>query len=92
MSFALDKHFLSPMGTNHNAMRKAIEDSLFSLIAPPKNPKTNKARLRKGICSNSKVYSSVVLEGNKLEEAIHKANAHDEFEYIIDALRPARLA
>lgn len=72
-------------------MRKAIENSLFSLIAPRESSGTVKTGLKEGICSNSKVYSSVVLEGNKLEEAIHKANVHGEFEYIIDALRPAKL-
>lgn len=72
-------------------MRKAIEDNLSSLIAPRKNLGTVEVRSEEGLCSYSKVYSSVVLEGNKLEEAIHKANVHGEFEYIIDALRPAKL-
>ncbi len=71
-------------------MRKAIEDSLFSLIAPTENPGPIKRKEKRSAIENSKVYSSVVLEGDKLNEAIQKANEHDEFEYIIEALKPAR--
>ena len=73
-------------------MRKAIECSLLSIIASKENTNTIRRKEKGSARQNSKTYSAVVLEGNKLDEAIQKANTHDEFDYIIDALKPARSA
>lgn len=68
-------------------MKKTIEDSLFALIGPKEDLKA----INKNRKADAK-YSAVVLEGNKLDEAIQKANEHDEFDFIIEALKPANRA
>lgn len=70
-------------------MNKAIEYSLFSIITPTENTGSVGRKAKGSTKQNSKVYSSIVLEGDKLEEAIQKANELDEFEYILDALKPS---
>lgn len=71
-------------------MHKTNVDNLLSIIAAKEVQDSGRKKPNGNIKQNTKTYSSVVLEGDKLAEAIKKANEFDEFKYILDALKPTR--